>query len=272
MRILQVSDIHFGPPAVAAHHEAVSARIASGRYDAIAIAGDLTQRNFRGQFVEAQAFVRRAREAAPTIVVPGNHDVAWWWNVCGIGLRWAMYRGYRRYIADELEPVLKLDACTIVGLNSCHGIQSYTLTSRLRDLSVVGAVTTEQWMHARAVLKNTPQGALRILMLHHNIVPGDLSHRWGLADRGLGLDEAIDAGADLVMCGHDHQGKVAEIERHGRRIIVSQTSTISDRMRGGTPASFHEIEIAPREIKVNVFEWEASSRDYRLHAERGFAR
>ena len=60
MRILQVSDVHFGRHAVVAHLAAVARRIAEHRYDLVVVAGDLTQRNFRGQFRAARSFLDAA--------------------------------------------------------------------------------------------------------------------------------------------------------------------------------------------------------------------
>ena len=63
MRLLQLSDLHFGRNAIAAYTAAVARRIASKRYDAVVLVGDLTQRNFRAQFAEARAFIDAACSA-----------------------------------------------------------------------------------------------------------------------------------------------------------------------------------------------------------------
>ncbi|MEY2733628.1 MAG: hypothetical protein RL340_687, partial [Gemmatimonadota bacterium] len=85
MRLLQVSDVHFGRHAVAAHITAVTRRVVEGRYDAAVVCGDLTQRNFRSQFRTARAWLDALRLRIPVLVVPGNHDVAWWWQPVGLG-------------------------------------------------------------------------------------------------------------------------------------------------------------------------------------------
>src|SRR5512133_722141 len=104
--LVRLGDIHFGHPEVPAAVAAVERRLAERRWDVVAISGDLTQRNMRGQFVKARAFMEKARASAPTVVIPGNHDVAWWWCALGCGVQGAMYRGYRKWISRDLEPTL----------------------------------------------------------------------------------------------------------------------------------------------------------------------
>ena len=272
MRILQVSDVHFGRHAIASHLAAVARRIADRRYDVVVFAGDLTQRNFRAQYRAARAYLDAARAHAKVFVVPGNHDVAWWWKPVGLGLNWPMLRGYRKWISGELEPVLQLPGVTFVGLNSCHGIRPYTLTTRLRDLSVVGAIRPAQWEKARIAFANAPTGDLKVLVFHHNLLRGDLSNRWGLANRAAGITEALATGADLVLNGHDHQTRIEAVERGARRVVVSHSTTLCDRTRGGLPAAFQEIEITPDAITVRACGWDRDMNDFTPRQDRVFAR
>lgn len=204
--------------------------------------------------------------------MPGNHDVAWWWKPVGLGLRWGMYRGYRKWIHEDVEPVLQVPGVTMVGLNSCHGIQPYTLTTRLRDLSVVGAVRPAQWERARAAFAAAPVGDLKVLVFHHNLLRGDLSNRWGLVNKERGIDEAAATGADLVLNGHDHQTRIGEVAVDGRRMIVSHSTTLCERTRGGLPSAFQEIEVTPTEITLRACVWTASANDFTPREDRSFAR
>ena len=272
MRLLQLSDVHFGRHAVEAYTAAVRRRVAEGRYDAVVLAGDLTQRNFRGQFREAKAFLDALRAHAPVLVVAGNHDTAWWWKPVGLGIEWPMLRGYRRWISDDLEPTLSLPGVTIVALNSCHGVRPYTLTTRLRDLSVVGVIRPEQWARARAYFDAAPSGNLKVLVFHHNLLRGDLSNRWGLVNRGEGIVEALGTGAHLVLNGHDHQTRIEEIVLGDRRMVVSHTTTLCDRTRGGLPSAVQEIDVAPSELRVRACVWSEAAQDFEPRADRVFAR
>ena len=272
MRLLQVSDVHFGRHAIADHISAVARRIAERRYDAIVVAGDLTQRNFRWQFRSAAVFLDAARAVAPVFVVPGNHDVAWWWKPFGLGPQWPLLRGYRKWISADLEPTLHLPGVTIVGLNSCHGIQPYTITTRLRDLAVVGALRPSQWERARAAFAAAPAGDLKVLVFHHNLLRGDLSRRWGLANRADGIGEALATGAELVLNGHDHQTRIDAVEIGDRRMVVSHSTTLCDRARGGLPSAFQEIEVSPTELRLRACVWEREAGDFAPREDRVFAR
>lgn len=272
MRLLQVSDVHFGRHHVPAYTAAVERRVAEGRYDAAIVAGDLTQRNFRGQFAAAKQWLDALRAQLPVFVVPGNHDVAWWWQPVGLGLRWPLLRGYRKWISEELEPQLQLPGVTIVGLNSCHGVQPYTITTRLRDLSVVGAIRPAQWAKARAAFAAAPAGDLKVLVFHHNLLRGDLSRRWGLVNRADGIGEALATGADLVLNGHDHQTRIEEVAIGARRMVVSHSTSFCERTRGGLPAAFQEIEVERAELRVRACVWSEDAGDFEGRADRVFPR
>jgi len=272
VRLLQLSDVHFGRDAVAEYVATLAGRIAGRRYDGVVVVGDLTQRNFRWQFRQAKAFLDAARAVAPVFVVPGNHDVAWWWKPFGLGLRWPMYRGYRKWISDDLEPTLRLPGVTLVGLNSCHGIQPYTLTTRPRDLSVVGAIRPAQWEHARRAFAAAPAGDLKVLVFHHNLLRGDISRRWGLASRAEGIGHALGTGADLVLNGHDHQTRIDTFDLGERRLVVSASTTLCRRTRGGLPGAFQEIEVEAREVRIRACVWTAEQGDFVPRADRVFPR
>ena len=56
----------------------------------------------------------------PTVVVPGNHDCAWWVGLLGMGDEYQMFARYREYIRSDIEPRASIAGATIVGLNSAH--------------------------------------------------------------------------------------------------------------------------------------------------------
>ena len=250
LRLLHVSDLHFGRSSVAAQVEGVEHLFANERFDAIVISGDLSQRTRTREFERAAEFVRDACRHAPVLVVPGNHDTAWWTAPLGIGSTSAMYARYRSFISGELEPVLHVPGATIVGLNSAHGIRAFTLTARPRDLSVVGALREDQWAKARRAFDGAPARDLKVLVFHHNLLRGELSNRWGLASRARGITAAVATGAELVLCGHDHQAGVECLDVNGRRMVVSCASTLTTRVRGGGPGSINVLEGDAKTIQI----------------------
>lgn len=233
--------------------------VASEPLDAIVISGDLSQRTRRREFERARAFVQGAAKHAPLLVIPGNHDTAWWMAPLGFGSVRAMHARYRKYVSDELEPVLRLPGATLVGLNSAQGVRSFTLTARPRDLSVVGAVRSAQWVRAERIFAGAPAGDVKVLVLHHNLLRGELSNRWGLSSRGKGITSALATGAELVLCGHDHQADVEGLDVNGRRMVVACASTLTTRVRGGGPGAINAIEVDETTIQVNVLQWNAAA-------------
>ncbi len=263
MRILHVSDLHFGRHSVAPQVAALERFIATEPLDAIIVSGDLTQRTRRHEFERASAFIRRCEVAAPTLVVPGNHDCAWWTGMLGTGGEYAMFRRYRAYVRSELEPKLHVPGATIVGLNSAHGIQSYTITRRPRDLSVVGAIRGRQWERARLAFALCPASDLRVLVLHHNLLRGNISRRWGLANRAAGVVDAALTGAHIVCCGHDHEQDAKEVRVADRHLVVSTAGTLTDRTRGGLPGAWNLIEADQRRVVVAIHEWQPNGAFHR---------
>jgi 3',5'-cyclic AMP phosphodiesterase CpdA len=78
LTIVHLSDLHFGGVADLAQIEELERLVPTLEPDVITFSGDLTQRSRHGEFQRARALVRRFQETAPTLVVPGNHDVTWW--------------------------------------------------------------------------------------------------------------------------------------------------------------------------------------------------
>lgn len=261
-RILHVSDLHFGRHSVPAQVAALEEFIAHGPLDAIVISGDLSQRTRRKEFERAGHFVRRCEERAPTVVVPGNHDCAWWTSFLGAGDTYAMFSRYREYIRSDLEPRISIPGATIVGVNSAHGIQSFTLTSRPRDLSVVGAVRGRQWERVRMAFAIAPPTDLKVLVLHHNVLRGNISRRWGLASRAFGIVDASHTGADVVCCGHDHEERIEEVQSARKRFVVSTAGSLTDRNRGGRPGSWNLIEHDGAILSVSLHEWNDAAREF----------
>ena len=270
-RILHVSDLHFGASSVPEQVEALQGIVAASRWDAVVVSGDLTQRTRTREYVRARTFLDTVRAHAPVLCVPGNHDTEWWLAPMGLGATAAIHGRYRQFVSPLLEPELRCSGALIVGVNSSQGIRPFTLTTRPRDLSVVGAVRPHQWASAASRLAAAGSD-LKVLVLHHNLLRGHLSNRWGLASHAAGITDAAATGADLVLCGHDHEERVAEVTVGHRRVIVSTASTLTTRVRHHRPASFNIIESDVASVHITVMSWNAPARAFAPGETRCFAR
>jgi 3',5'-cyclic AMP phosphodiesterase CpdA len=278
-RILHISDVHFGWPAVPEQADAVEALAQQEPFDVIAVSGDLAQRARAGEFQRAAVFLRDLRRPAdPTrappalIVVPGNHDVAWWFAPLGIGQRSRLYEKYRRYISADLEPELHVPGVTFVGLNSAAGVDWHTLSWNPRDISVKGGLRRRQLARAAAAFERSPSGDARVVVVHHNPMLGALSHRRGLLRSEAVLKAFGEMHVNLVLCGHDHQEAVDFVAQASPGFVVSTTGTISSRSRGGRPPAINIVNLTDRSIDVETRTWAPGSQRFEPTGTRCFAR
>jgi 3',5'-cyclic AMP phosphodiesterase CpdA len=270
--LFHCSDLHFGHPAVPEQYEAMEALIAERRYDVVAISGDLSQRARAGEFQRARAFIRHASAFSKVICIPGNHDVQWWKSPLGLGDESAMLANYRRFIAEDIEPVLRVPGATLAGLNTSHGVTRQTLTWNLRDISIIGVVRRAQVDRLRHVFAEAPADDARIIVMHHNPMKGELSQRHGLKNTRRALGAFADLGVDVVLCGHDHQDAIHYIEHTKKGTVISTAGTVSNRMRGGRPSSVNDIRITPERIEVSTLIWSAADGGFVAGSAKCFTR
>jgi 3',5'-cyclic AMP phosphodiesterase CpdA len=270
--IFHVSDLHFGRPAVPEQIDAIERVIQERQFDVVAISGDLTQRARSGEFQRARAFIRDAERVSRTIVVPGNHDVKWWRAPLGLGDDRRMTDNYRKYIDRDLEPVVRIDGATIVGINTAQGVTRHTLTWNMRDISIIGDVRKAQIEQAKREFADAPDSAARVIVMHHNPVRGELSQRHGLKNTKKILGAFAELGVDLVLCGHDHQEAIHYVEHTKKGTVISTAGTVSNRSRGGRPSSVNVIALTPTTIEVSTSVWSDTMRTFVPGASQCFAR
>ena len=121
------------------------------KFNVVAISGDLSQRARAGEFQRAQAFIRdaeavsqddrRARQPRRQVVEGAARHRR---------RQTGMYENYAQYIAEDLEPVLRVPGATFVGLNTSQGVTRHTLTWNVRDISIIGASHARRRSSARA--------------------------------------------------------------------------------------------------------------------------
>ena len=230
MIVLHASDLHFGKPHRPAVSEAILHFVTEHGPDAIVISGDLTQRAKVGEYRAARHFLERLAPR-PVVVTAGNHDVPLYrvWERI-----FAPYRNYRRFIDDRLDSFLDLSvgeddtvAARLVALNSSAPL-SAIVNGRLRSRQLEFAATA----FARA-----QPGALRILVMHHNLLgPDDGDPIPTLPGAARVLDLAAEWGVDLVLSGHIHQswlgrGNAPAGGGEGVPVIIAGTAS-STRGRG----------------------------------------
>lgn len=266
--IVHVSDPHFGDVADLAKVSAVENLVPDLEPDLTVISGDLTLRARHGEYQAARLFVQELERTAPVFVIPGNHDVQWWWRpLIPFGPQ-AKYSKYRRHFGPVLTPTLDLTEAIIAGAQTAHGVAWGSLTLRLRDLAVKGHLPHEEARRVKSLFAKAGPEQTRVLVVHHNVLRGGLSERMGLARWKRAQRHIVDTGADVVLCGHDHQEDVDLLEG----VVVSCAGTISQSSRGGRPSAFHRVSIEEDSIQVEVYIWQPEQRLFKRSDVAVFAR
>ena len=212
MTIAHLGDLHFGRLAEPEVVCALFDDVRSLQPDLVAISGDLTQRARVREFRRARSYLRAFGQ--PCLVVPGNHDVAAWWHPFDRLFR--PLARYRKFITDDLTPTFVKDGVRVLGVSSAYGLT-------VQGGRVETPERIREWFEGN-------KGEFRILVVHHPLMQFEGVRRQDVAQNG---QEALEAGADLVLSGHRHVARVHEVGLpDGRRVVVSLTGTAtSDRWR-----------------------------------------
>ncbi len=266
--LAHLADLHFGAYADLAQIEALETFLPTLGLDAVVIAGDLSQRARHGEFQAAHAFMNRLKPHAPVFVVPGNHDIEWWKSPLGLLGERRKYRKYSHYFR-ELRPVMELPGAILAGALSSYGVAFGSLTWNLRDIAVKGHLPRSETDRVTRIFANAPPGAARVLVFHHNVLPGAMSRRMGLARWKSAHRRLLATGADVVLCGHDHQEGAGQIDG---TLAVSTAGTHSSRSRGGRPSVFNLVTVDPSAVHIQHFRWQLSSREFQRSDAFSFAR
>jgi 3',5'-cyclic AMP phosphodiesterase CpdA len=192
-RVLHLSDLHFGRGDRPESIEALGRLVEESSPELVIASGDLTHRGRREQHEEASAFLRGLQ--LPLVVIPGNHDIPYTFPQ-----RFTRPWDEFERLWETTEPVYRSDGLVVVGLNSVRPWRHQS--GRLRD---------EQMRRAAEQLATGPDGAYRIVTLHHHLLGAPWrSRKKPVAKRNRVLAGLVDAGADLVLAGHIHQSTIAE--------------------------------------------------------------
>ena len=266
--LAHLSDLHFGRDADLDQIDALEALIPELRPGAVVISGDLTQRARHGELQCALRFTKTMRRAAPTLVIPGNHDVEWWKSPFGVLGRGPRYRKYRHYFG-ELTPTLEIPGAVFASVLTSHGVSFGSMTWNLNDLAVKGHLPRAEITRAARYFASAPDDAVRIVVMHHNLLRGAISGRMGLARWRAAQDALKATRAELVLCGHDHQEGCGELES---AFVVGTAGTHTDRCRGGRASAFNWVSIDASSINIQHHRWDPAARRFVASDLERFAR
>lgn len=269
VRIVQLADLHLGGRCAPVYLEGLEAAVPTLEADLLVVAGDLTQRARHGEFLAALALIRRMAAGRPMLVVPGNHDVQWWRRPLVPFGRAAVYRKYRGYFGPDLVPTVELPGAIVTGALTSYGLSWGSLTANPGDLAVKGHLPTAEVRRITGTFTVAPPEAARVLVLHHNVLRGPRSGRMGLARWRQAQRRLVASGADVILCGHDHEERAELLDG---RVVVSTTGTISNHLRGDRAPVFNVVEVATDRIRVIFHRWDPQEGRFRASDVHAFAR
>lgn len=265
--LVHLSDLHLGRDADLAQLAAVEQVVPGLQPAAIVLSGDLTQRARHGEFVAARRWMDRLAESAPVLAVPGNHDVQWFESPFWILGRQRMYVKYRRWIGADLTPTLTIPGAVIASVLTSHGVCFPSMTPNLNDMAVKGHLPRQEVERVAQVFASVPPGVAKVVVLHQNVLRGNISHRMGLSRWKVAQERLAALRPDLILCGHDHEEGAALL---GDRVVVSTASTLTRRTRGHRPQVFNVVRVEPDAIAVTFWRWDG--REFRAGEEMRFER
>ncbi len=268
IKLLHISDLHFGPPYVPEVGEAALRMASKLKSDAVIISGDLTQRATREQFVSAKQFLDRL-PGAPQLVIPGNHDVPLYriWE--------RMFRPhalYQEIITAELNPVLKIRGAVIAGLDS----------TAPRSAISNGRIFKRQLDACEQVFRDVPSDYAKIVVAHHHFAPApDHLHDSNMPKAKRAIERFADWKVDMILGGHLHRAYIGNSldfypgSHRDRGIIIAQCGTTTSRRGRGREReknSLNQIEIGANKITITHYVYFHESGDFESISRHSFRR
>ena len=240
---------------------ALKALIGRNPPELVIASGDLTHRGRRDQHERAAQFLRGFD--LPLHVIPGNHDIPYTFPA-------RFTRTFEEFERQwqTTEPVYRSADLHVVGLNSVRAWRHQS-----------GGVRSSQLDQAERLLAEAPDGALRIVTLHHHLLGAPWrSRKKPVARRNVVLASLVSAGAELILAGHIHQSTICErrefeVATGGERAVtVSIAPGLGQPRpnRRGEARGLHIYEADPNQLSVRTFIWRND--DWALTAVRRFPR
>jgi 3',5'-cyclic AMP phosphodiesterase CpdA len=261
VRLLHISDLHARSAEETRVERGLEPLIDRVEPELIVVTGDLAHRGRRLEHERAADFLRAL--GRPLLVIPGNHDIPYTFPA-RFTRPWAEFE--RQW--ETVEPEFRSEDVVVVGLNSVRPWRHQS-----------GGIRTSQIRRAAERLADAPEGALRVVALHHHLIGAPWrSRKRPVAKRSAVLAGLVDAGAELILAGHIHQAAVSErhefeVERDGLPgVTVSVAPGLGQPRpnRLGEARGLHVYEATADTLFVATYTWRED--DWGLTALRRFPR
>jgi 3',5'-cyclic AMP phosphodiesterase CpdA len=173
-------------------------------WDQAAVTGDLTQLGLPAEFRLARRYLEAIGPPQRVMVVPGNHDALVKTPFETTFARWSDYMSPddrpsgRPAETPPVFPTLRIRShVALIGLSSAQPTWPFAAAGSLGD---------RQRRRLGEILAETGRkGYFRVVLVHHPLLPGQVSRRKRLTDAAALLGLLRRCGAELVLHGHAHR-------------------------------------------------------------------
>ena len=247
--LIHISDLHRGTREAPALDDALVELCEEVSPEAVIASGDLANRGRTSEFEAAKALLDRL--PAPTLVVPGNHDLPY-----AFPARFTSPWDRFNEVFGTTDPVLGTPNAIICGLNSARPWRHQG-----------GRLAPARLAAAEAALRDPPPNALRAVVLHHHLAgaPWRASRKFPLKQRDDALRSLAGAGAELVVGGHIHQSTAVDrrafeaLDGSDGRSLVLATAPGFGRPRPhrlGEANGLHVVRWSDSELLIEARIWD----------------
>ncbi len=164
---------------------------------------------------------------------------------------------YRRFIADDPEPVHEDEEMIVAGINTAR-----SLTHKY------GRINERQVARLQGRMCHLREETFKIIVTHHPFdLPAGENEREIVGRARMAMEAFAACGADLLLAGHlhiGHTGHTAErykISGHSALVVQAGTAT-SSRVRGESN-SFNVIRLKHPHIQVERRVWQSDAATFR---------
>ncbi len=219
--------------------------------DHVLVTGDLVNISLPEEYRRAAAWLATVGPPERVSLVPGNHD-AYVAGAADEGWRhWAAWMTGERGTGAEFPYLRRLGFAAVVGLSTAVPTPPGYASGRL------GGTQLERLRELLRVL--AAEGLFRIVLLHHPALPVSRPRK-ALEDRAAFCAVIREAGAELVLSGHEHRFHEGDLEGPEGTVpafVVPSASLLDPRpeKRGGYLLF---------EIERRAGEWRTAMRLHRL--------
>jgi 3',5'-cyclic AMP phosphodiesterase CpdA len=204
--------------------------------DHIALTGDLVNIALPEEFAAARAWLAALGSAEDVSIVPGNHDAYVPTALSDASSSWGDYMCADQSREFEWPFVRRRAGAALIGLSTAIASPPPMATGRLG-----GAQLSRL---AQLLIQLRDEGLFRVVLIHHPPESEPRRHRERLLDAAAFREALAEAGAELILHGHDHVRSVTWLDGPDRRIPAIGVPSASAAIGGHwQPAGYNVFRV-----------------------------